>query len=225
MRAPLAHAGIPHENGIVLPPPAEDLHRSLQFVDATDERVELARLRAGRQVHRVRGERVAGRGRSALTLARFRPARVRVVGGGAAGRGDLADAVRDELEHIEASDALVGEELRSERFVLLECRGEHVAGLDLLPARTLDVEDGRLEHPAERERLLGLLLLPTAVLLDRVLQILVEILAQFRQVSAARREDPLPVVVVRERIEQVLQRQMCVSPRGRLPVGDRQDDF
>ena len=44
----LADAGVADEHGIVLPPPAEDLHRPLQFVGAADERIELARAARGR---------------------------------------------------------------------------------------------------------------------------------------------------------------------------------
>ena len=66
---------------------------------------------------------------------------------------------------------------------------------------------------------------PRAELLDRLLQVLVEILAQLRQVGAAGGEDPLAVRIVRERVEQVLERQVGMPPRGRLAVGDGQHDF
>ena len=97
--------------------------------------------------------------------------------------------------------------------------------MDFLPSGALDVEDRRLEHAAERERLLGFLLLTARELLDRILEVLVEIAAELRHVRAAGREDPLAVRVVRQRVEQVLERQVRVAPRGRFPVSDGQDDF
>ncbi len=38
-------------------------------------------------------------------------------------------------------------------------------------------------------------------------------------------EDPLAVGIVRERVQQVLERQVRMPPRGRLAVRDGQDDF
>ena len=114
----------------------------------------------------------------------------------------------DVFEHVEARDALRREKLRRVGFVLLKRRGEHVARLHLLPPRALHVKNGRLQHTAKRERLLRLLLLPARELLDGVVQILVEILAQLRQIGAARREDPFPIEVMRQRVEQVLERQV-----------------
>ena len=46
----------------------------------------------------------------------------------------------------------------------------------------------------------------------------VEIAAQLRQVGAAGGEDPLAVGIVRERVEQVLERQVGVPARDRLAV-------
>ena len=57
------------------------------------------------------------------------------------------------------------------------------------------------------------------------LQVLVEIAAQLRQVGAAGGEDPLAVRVVRQRVEQVLERQVRVPARRRLAVRDREHDF
>ena len=76
----LADAGIPDEHGIVLPPPAQDLHRALQFVGTADQRIELAGARAVGQVQRVRGEGIARGGGSTVTLARLRVARLAVRG-------------------------------------------------------------------------------------------------------------------------------------------------
>ena len=101
----------------------------------------------------------------------------------------------------------------------------HVARMDFLPSGALHVEHRRLEHAPERERLLGFLLLTARELLDRILEVLVEIAAELRHVGAAGREDPLAVRVVRQRVEQVLERQVRVAPRGRFAIGDGEDDF
>ena len=133
--------------------------------------------------------------------------------------------MRDVLEHVEPGDALAGEQLRGVRPVLLERRRDDVARMDFLPPGALHVEHRRLQHAPERERLLGLLLLAARELLDRILEVLVEIAAQLRHVRAAGGEDPLAVGIVRQRVEQVLERQVRMPPRGRFPVGDGQDDF
>jgi hypothetical protein len=92
-------------------------------------------------------------------------------------------------------------------YDLFCCSGsrEHVSGLHLLPAGALHVQHRRLEDPAERERLFRFLLLAASELLDRFLEVLVEILAQLRQVGAAGGENPFAVGIVRERVEQVLE--------------------
>ena len=71
----------------------------------------------------------------------------------------------------------------------------------------------------------GSLLLAARELLDRLVEVLVEVAAQPRQIGAAGGENPLAVRIVRERVEQVLERQVRVPPRtlrdrrwsGRLP--------
>ena len=94
-----------------------------------------------------------------------------------------------------------------------------------LAAGALHVQDRRLQHAAERHRLLRLFLLAARELLDVLVEVLVEIAAQLRQIGAARRQDPLAVGIVRQRVEQVLERQVGMTPRGGLAVGDGEDDF
>ena len=216
----LADAGVADEYRVVLPAAAEDLERPLELGQPADQRIEAAVLRARGQVHRVRAKRIA-RGRAAavadagvgVTLGRLR------VGRAAGRRGrDLADPVRDVFEHVEPRHALRGEELRRVRLGLLERGREHVARLDFLASRALHVQDRRLQHAAERHRLVGLFLLAALELLDVLVEILVEVAAELGQIGAARGEDPLAVRVVRQRVEQVLQRQVRMMPGGRLAV-------
>ena len=180
---------------------------------------------AVREVERVSAQRIADAG--AATLAEPGVGvTLRDVGVGAAGGGrDLADAVRDVFEHVEPRHALVREQLRRVRLGLLQRRREHVARLHFLAARALHVQHRRLEHAAEGHRLLGLFLLAARELLDVLVQVLVEIAPELRQIGAARGEDPLAVRIVRQRVEQVLERQVRVPARRRFAVRDRQDDF
>jgi hypothetical protein len=133
--------------------------------------------------------------------------------------------VGDVLEHVEPRHALVGQQLRGVRFGLLQDGRANVAGLDLGPLRALHVQHRGLQHAAERRRLRWLTLLASLRLLDRVAQVGVEITPQLRQIDAARRQDALALVVVRQRVEQMLERDVGMSPRDRLAVGDRQQYF
>jgi hypothetical protein len=133
--------------------------------------------------------------------------------------------VGDVLEHVEPGHALRDQELRGIRLVLLQRRRQNVARLDFLAPGALHVQDRGLQHAAERERLLRLFLLAPAELLDRLLQVFVEVFPQLRQVGAARRQDALAVRVVRQGIEQMLEREVSVPPGGSLTIRNGQDDL
>ena len=66
---------------------------------------------------------------------------------------------------------------------------------------------------------------PRGELLDRLVEVRVQVAPQPRQVGAAGRQDALAVGVVRERVEQMLEREVRVPARHGLAVGDGQDDF
>ena len=117
------------------------------------------------------------------------------------------------------------EHLRREGLRLLQDRGEDVARLHFLSPGALHVQHGRLQHAAERQRLVGLALLPAAELLDGLVQVFVQLAPQLGQVGPARREDLLAFRVVGERVKQVLERQVRVTPRRRLAEGDGEHDF
>ena len=87
------------------------------------------------------------------------------------------------------------------------------------------MEHRGLQHPPESQRLLRLLLLAARELLDGLVEVPVEVAAKLRQIGAARGEDPLAIGVVRQRVEQVLERQVRVPARRRLAIGDGQNDF
>ena len=138
----------------------------------------------------------------------------------------LRDAVRDVLEHVEPRDALLGEQLRGVRLRLLQDRRADVAGLHFLRA----ARSGRAAPrsaarggtpPSARARA------PRRAAAARSTRrgSASRSRRSSRQVGAAGGEDPLAVGIVRERVEQVLEREVGVPARDRLAVGDGQDDF
>ena len=187
----LAHAGLAHEHRIVLAAAAEDLDRPLQFLGAPDQRIELAGCGALAQVDRVRGERVSCRAALLVVIALLagmaQLARLVLVR-----HGHLADAVRDVVEHVEAGDALRGEQLGRVGLLLLEHRGEHVPGPHFIASGALHVQDGRLQHAPEGERLLGLAVAAAAELLERFREVRVEVDAELPQIHADRGQDRSP---------------------------------
>ena len=137
----------------------------------------------------------------------------------------LRDAVRNEVEDVETRDALGREQLRGVALVLLQHRGENVARVGFVALRALHVEDGRLQHAPESHRLFRVFGSASPLSFDRVVQVLIQIATQFRQIGAARRENPLAVWIVRQGVEQVFEREIRVSSRNRLAERDVQDDF
>ncbi len=217
----LADPGLAHKHRVVLPPSAEHLDRALEFGGPTDERVEQAPGGPVGERGRIGRERVAGARRRLLANAGRRLASFP----GERARGHLGNAVVDEFEDVQPADALVVEEVGGQALGLLQDGGQDVAGVHFLPLRALDVENRRLQHAPEGGRLLGLALLPALELFDGFLEIFVERLPQLRQIGATAGENALALAVVRQREEQVFERQVGMPPRNSLAVGDRQDDF
>ena len=87
------------------------------------------------------------------------------------------------------------------------------------------MQHGGLQDAPERERLIRLALAPARVLLDVLLQVMIEIRAQLRQIGAARGEDPLAFGVVGEHVQQVLDGEVRVAPRHGLPIRHAQQQF
>ena len=108
---------------------------------------------------------------------------------------------------------------------LLENRREDVAGVRFVPLRALDVQNRGLQHAAKRHRLLGIALRAALLALDRLVEVRAERAPQRRQIGAAGGEDSLAVGIVREGVEQVLEREVRVPPRDRFAERDGQNDF
>ena len=188
---------------------------------AADQRIEQAVPRAIGQVDAVGRQRIA-RGRRFFLAGADAGALA-----GRARRDDrrLGDAVRDELEDVEPRDALLAEQDRRMGLRLLQDRRQHVAGMHFVALRALHVEHGRLQHAAERRGLLRLALVAARQLLDRFVEVVVQLAAQRREIGAAGLENPLAVGVVQQRVEQVLERQVRVPPRDGFAIRDVKDGF
>src|SRR5216684_6585239 len=124
------------------------MNRALDFILAPDQRIDLALRSALGQVYRVALERACRRKfRRALlvlvALAFFVIVLVLALGLALIGaahlpivvRTDLGNAVRDEVNHVEAGDAFLLQEVERVRLGLLEHRDEHRRTVYLLAAR------------------------------------------------------------------------------------------
>src|SRR5262249_41012921 len=160
------------EYRIVLAASAEDFNRPLQFVHAADQWIELTPTCPLRKVLAVRRKRIARSRRTFVAQAGCGFVRC---GARVAGLRDLRDAVRDEVEDVEAGDAVTVEQPRRFSPRLLEDRRENVAGLHFRFLSALDMQDGRLQHALERRRLLGLPLLPALQVLDALLEMIIQL--------------------------------------------------
>ena len=120
---------------------------------------------------------------------------------------------------------MAGEQLRGVRLVLLHDGREDVAGVDLGPLSALHVQRRSPEDVTKRRRLLRLALASAPRLFEGVVKVLNELVPQARQIDTARGENPLAFLIVHEREQQVLERQIDMAALYRLLVGDRQDDF
>ncbi len=209
----LAHARVADEHRVVLAPPAQHLERAADLGRSPDERVELARASALRQVDRVRRQRI---GRSARHVLAAGVRRVL----GRLGQRDLRYAVRQEVQHVEARDALGCEQARRDRLGLLQQRGQHVTDPGLVLARAVDVQHRGLQHALERERLHGIELRSAGQRLDPVLEVSADTHAQALEVRAAGAQDLFPRRIVEHGVQQVLEPQVRMAPRHRFAERD-----
>ncbi len=150
----LADTGLADEQRVVLAPPTEDLHRTLDLVGTTDQGVDPPL--PGHLVQ-IRGE-VLERTAPILFLA------ARLVD--LAGRvvflilpRHLGDPVRDVVDDIQARHVLLVEEVNGLRVLLAEERHQHVGARHLLLARGLHVENRTLQDSLKPERRLGIAIL------------------------------------------------------------------
>ena len=148
----LAHAGVAHQQRVVLAPAAEDLDRALDLMLAPDEGVDVALAGLDVEVDAVLAERrllllllrlgAGGGGLLALLLRAAHGARLAV-------GGVLGDAVGDVVDRVVTGHVLLLQEEGGVGFPLGEDRHQDVGAGDLGAARGLDVDGGALDHPLE----------------------------------------------------------------------------
>ena len=150
----LAHTGLAHQQRVVLAAAAQDLDHALDLVLTADQRIDLAFLGLRIEVDRELLER-----RSLLALvggARFLAGLGSRAFGrlGAVRRVALANAVRDEVHHVQACHALLVQVIDRMRILFAEDRNQHIGtGHFLLAiARGLHVHDGALDHALKTQR-------------------------------------------------------------------------
>src|SRR5437660_626991 len=115
---------------------------------AANERIDLAQLGQMVEVDRVGVERTGGlRVTVGVFLRRFRLVRLllRVLG----------DAVGDVVDHVQARDAALVQEIDGVRLLFAEDGDQHVGYGDFLLAGRFDVQDRALYDTLERVRGLG----------------------------------------------------------------------
>ena len=120
--------------------------------------------------------------------------------------------MRQILEHVETRDALLCQQCRRASLRLLKNGGKQIADLSLLTLCALDVQHGGLKRAPERRGLFGLAFLPARERFNRFVEAVAHIAAQQMQIGAARREDALAVRIVGERVEQMFECQICMTP-------------
>ncbi len=213
----LAHAGVAHEDGVVLAPPGQDLERALQLGQPPDQRVQLPLPAALGEVHAVRAQGITRGGRALLAGAPRRDVRLRRV------TGHLRDPVRDVVEDVEPAHALAGQEVDGVGAALGQQRGQDVAHVRLRLPRALHVQDGRLQDAAEGEGLIGRALGPEGQGLEVLVEERVEVGLDLLGVGAGRAQDLVPARLVEDREEEMLQGQVGMAPGDRLPGGGVED--
>jgi hypothetical protein len=146
----LAHAGLAHQQRVVLAPAAQDLDDALDLVLAADQRIDLAVLGQLVEVLRELLERRCLLVLLAAALLAFLEA-LRFAALGGFRRIALLDAVGDEVDHVQAGDALLVQVVHGVRVLLAEDRDQHVGAGDFLLAVAggLHVHDGALDHALE----------------------------------------------------------------------------
>ncbi len=184
---------------------------------ASDQRIQRAGFCALAEVAGEGGERVGGNAglvrvdatRGHLGFAGSRPA---------GRRTELRDAVRDVLQHVESRHALRAQQLHGVRVGLLEDRRQQIARFDLVFLRALRVVERVLHHAVEGERLergrLGVV-----EILDVFIEEALECEFERREVGAGVPQHLDAARVVREREQQMLDRDVGVVSAHRLAEG------
>jgi hypothetical protein len=222
----LADAGLAHEQRVVLAPAAQDLDDALDLVFAADQRIDLAVLGELVEVLRELLERrcllvALAAALFAFTLRRFAAAL------DGFGRIALLDAVGNEIDHVQAGDALLVQVVHGVRVLLAEDRDQHVGAGDFLLAVAggLHMHDGALDHALETQGGLGVDIVGTRHLRRVVLDEVGERRPQVVDVGRACAQNLCGARVVQQSEQQMLHGDELVALLPGLDEGHVQADF
>ena len=214
----LADAGFTDVQRIVLAAAAQDLDGALDLERAADQRIDLAVLGELVEVGGVLVERAAA---IAVAIGSF-AARLflrRLL------FGDLREAVRDEIDHVEARDLGAIQQVHRVALLLAEDRDEHVGDADFFLARGLHVEHGALQDALEAQRGLHLAVFVIRQPRRGAVEVLVERVLEPGQVRAAGAQDLAHLGGVEDGQQQVLDREELMASFTRLGEGVVQTEF
>jgi hypothetical protein len=212
----LADPGLPDEHRVVLGPPRQHVDRPLDLRVAPDERVDLSPRGALGQVRRERGQRVGDR---LLVVLEHGGAAIRIRLRLFVARRELRDPVRHVPQHVETRDPLPAEQGDGVRVGLLEDRRDEIARLHLLLLRAFRLADRPLKHAVKREGLLRLARVLLGALLDVLLEEALELPLEPCDARTGVAKNLGSALVVKQRVEQVLDREVRVPLRHRLAKG------
>ena len=217
------HAGLTHQQRVVLAAAAENLDHALDFVVTADQRIDLAVPGELVQVLRVLLQR---RGFFVLLAALF-VLRGALAGLGRLGRVALLDAVRDEVHDVQARDALLVQVIHGMRVFFAEDGDQHIGAGDFLLAVAggLHMHDGALDHTLETQRGLRVDVVGACHLRRVVLDEIGKRLAQIIHIGRTGAQHFSRTGVVQQSEQQVFHRDELVTLLPRFDKGHVQADF
>jgi hypothetical protein len=220
----LAHAGLAHQQRVVLAAAAQDLDGALDLVVAPDQRVDLAVLG---QLVQVLVNCSSGEAFSLRSPPSSLSAGLAFAALGWLGRLALLDAVGDEVDHVQARDALLVQVVHGVRVFLAKDGDQHVGAGDFLLAIAggLHVHDGALDDALEAQRGLGVHLVGARHLGRVVLDEVGQRLAQVVDVGRTGAQHLGGAGVVQQRKQQMLHGDELVALLPGLDKGHVQADF
>ena len=206
----LADPGLTYQQRVVLAPATQNLNDTLDLVFASNERVYLPVLG---QLVQVLGVLLERRLLVALfsTLFGFSRTLARLAGG--FGRITLLDAMGDEIDDVEAGNALLMQVIHRVRVFLAKDGNEHIGSSHLLLAASggLHVHDRPLNHALKPQGWLGVDIVRPGDLGRVVLDEGRERLSQVVNIGRAGAQHLGRAGVVQQRQQQVLDRDEFVS--------------
>ena len=222
----LAHTGLTHQQRVIFAAAAQDLDGALDFVLTANQRIDLAFFGG---LVQVVGELLQRRGLfvAFTPIGLFGFGAGRRVGFGSFRWIALADAVGDEVHHIQTRDALLVQVVDSVRVFFAKDGDQHIGAGHFLFAIAggLHMHDGALDHTLETQGGLGVHLFGTGHLGRVVLDEVAQGLAQIVYVGGASAEHFCGAGVVQQGQQQMLDGDEFVALLTGFNKGHVQADF